>query len=122
MAKTTLDLTVPSKVSSVLSRLGLPVTFHVPSSRSWDNATRTTTESGVNQLKAQASPLFDVVEAGRDGRDLHSAKLIVDASGLNFTPEEGHRLDAAGSQWNVVQVEPIRTGTLVAAYEVTVER
>lgn len=57
----------------------------------------------------------DVVRVG----DL---RLILPASGLAFTPEEGQTCSVDGKTWKVVRVVPYSSGEQNAAWEVQVRR
>lgn len=119
---TPLDLKVVPKVADVISTYGIAATFHVEGAPtlSADRQTVTATETAYSvkispPTTRSATLLPDLVEAG-------SSFFFVAGQGLAFTPDAGQSVTYGGRRYRVWYAEELRSGDLVAAWEIGVKR
>ncbi len=133
---TRLDDRLVPKVYSIINRLGADASVAVESKdRSAVSSTATVDFNAVagSPFSIKVAPLFDakvVLQEGSHVR-LGECRTIVPAQGLQFDPERAmtdqrHTYTINGIDWRPVGapggIEAIRTGELIAAYEVHLVR
>ena len=120
---TVLDDKLPATALALLAKYGTSATFTVES-LAYAAATGITTPTTTAAYALKISPPAPYSQGLVDGELIRSDDLrtTLAASGLAFTPYIGQKVTFDGKVWSVQEVRPLRSGDLVAAYELRLRR
>lgn len=116
--ETQLDKKLGPKVINILMSVGKVLHYFSPSSKTFNTETRSVQENMVGVYSKKSIPPYEINLEYVDGKTIRQGDLMTGIAGkdLEFTPEEGMRVLIDGDVWNIVSIEPIYTGILVALY------
>jgi len=123
---TELDLEIPSDVVEILLEFGLDAEF-VVRSKTYGSAEVTsgkTTYGADPNVFAKASPPWPYGISYRSGVTATEgdAQTLVQSQDLGFSPRVGMLAIIDSLTWMITQVDPVKCGTLTAAFMLRIER
>ncbi len=119
---TPLDTRLVPRVYALIERVGRNITFHTVS-YTYNPATSTGAEANdVQDRTRKATPPFPAVDAyvPNDTTTTDRLAFYIAAQGLAFTPVKGMRVVIDTRTYTVLSIEPIRTGDLIALWQIVV--
>lgn len=121
---TELDLELGPVVVELINEFGKDITFTIGGDNDYDPKTGITDQDGQTTVVVKGSPpapvrrFFGADAVAREG----DSKTFIASSGLTFTPKPGLVVEIDSEKWQVVEVTPIYTGELIAAYGLILRR
>lgn len=115
---TPLDISLVPVVISLLAEHGVDAVFHTMAGGTYSPTTRLLSGGTPGTTTTKAVPLYEVdlrwipesmVEEG-------DAETMIAGQNIGFTPKRGQTVEINGETWKVLKAEPMRTGTLIAAW------
>jgi hypothetical protein len=109
-----------AKVLAIVQDKGRSATFHVPSGGGVDKSTgahTAPTETPTTGLKVSPPFPFSYSKVQSGAVRQGDARVILPAEGLTFAPTIGMRVTMSGTEWRLVDFDPIAQGEDDAAYD-----
>lgn len=121
---TALDTTLIPKIKSIIDTYGKTVTIAVPGLTHYDADSGSVIEAGTVTHTVKVTPPENYNSRWIDG-DLileGDCQISLAASGLTFTPENGHVFTIDSQKWKVVRVQTEYTGDDIGLYVMQLRR
>ncbi len=121
---TRLDDRLVPKVKDLIDRLGKSATVTTEDDKTYDSGTGKTANTGttIHTIKISPPAPYNKNYDGASIVKVGDQRTFVAAKDLTFTPEPGLLLKVDSDEWRMVSINTLRSGELIAAYEIQLRK